>query len=111
MRASPRSTTLEQTEDATPFVKGRVGTPDIARVSRTALSSTARTACLDQVMRALQRSSLLGIPASALLALIFGSSVPLSRRLAFVAFVSIADVVTLLVATHYLRRRRRGETM
>ena len=80
-------------------------------MSRTALSSTARTACLDQVMRALQRSSLLGIPASALLALIFGSSVPLSRRLAFVAFVSIADVVTLLVATHYLRRRRRGETM
>ena len=50
-------------------------------------------------MRALWRSSLLGIPASALLALIFGSSVPLSRRLAFVAFVSLADVV------HDVRRR------
>jgi diguanylate cyclase (GGDEF)-like protein len=111
IRSSPRSTTRVQTEGPTPFVKGPVETPDIARVSRTPLSNVARTACLDQVMRALQRSSLLGIPASALLALIFGSSVPLSRRIAFVAFVSIADVATLLVAVRYLRRRRRGEVM
>ena len=42
-------------------------------------------------------AALLGIPASTLLALIFGSSVPASRRIAFVAFVSVADVVTMAV--------------
>jgi diguanylate cyclase (GGDEF)-like protein len=60
-------------------------------------------------MRALWRSSLLGIPASTLLALILGSSVPEPRRIGLVAFVSIADVVTMLSAGRYLRRRRRGE--
>ncbi len=59
-------------------------------------------------MRALWRSSLLGIPASTLLALIMGSSVPASRRVAFVAVVSIADVATMIAAGCYLRRRRRG---
>ena len=62
-------------------------------------------------MRALRRSSLLGIPASSLLALIFGSTVPMSRRVGFVAFVSAADVLTALAAGRYLRRRRRGEVV
>ena len=62
-------------------------------------------------MRALRRSSLLGIPASSLLALIFGSTVPMSRRVGFVAFVSAADVLTALAAGRYLRRRRRGEVI
>jgi diguanylate cyclase (GGDEF)-like protein len=62
-------------------------------------------------MRALWRSSLLGIPASTLLALILGNSVPSSRRIGLVVFVSIADVVTMLSAGHYLRMRRRGETV
>ncbi len=62
-------------------------------------------------MRALQRSSLLGIPASALLALILGDSVPVTRRLAFVVFVSVADVVTVFFAVRYLRRRARGEVL
>src|SRR5579864_4202083 len=62
-------------------------------------------------MRALWRSSLLGIPASALLALILGTSVPVSRRLAFVAFVSVADIVTMVCAGRYLQRRRRGEVI
>jgi diguanylate cyclase (GGDEF)-like protein len=60
-------------------------------------------------MRALRRSSLLGIPASILLALIFGSSVPASGRVAFVALVTAADIVTMACAMHYLARRRRGE--
>jgi diguanylate cyclase (GGDEF)-like protein len=59
-------------------------------------------------MRALWRSSLLGIPASALLALILGNSVPASRRVAFVAFVTVADIVTMVGAGRYLRQRRRG---
>ena len=62
-------------------------------------------------MRALWRSSLLGIPASTLLALILGSSVPASRRIGLVVFVSIADIVTMASAGHYLRMRRRGEAV
>lgn len=80
-------------------------------MSRSPLSEAARAACLDQVMRALWRSSLLGIPASTLLALILGSSVPASRRIGLVVFVSIADIVTMLSAGWYLRRRRRGEVI
>ncbi len=83
----------------------------MARVSRNTLSDAARAACLDQVMRALWRSSLLGIPSSTLLALILGDSVPLARRVALVAFVSIADIVTMVCTGRYLRRRRRGETV
>ena len=60
-------------------------------------------------MRALRRSSLLGIPASTLLALILGNTVPMSHRVGLVALVSIADVVTMICAGRYLRRRRRGE--
>jgi diguanylate cyclase (GGDEF)-like protein len=78
-------------------------------MSRNALSDAASSACLDQVMRALQRSALLGIPASLLLVLILGSSVPVDRRIAFVAAVSIADVITMFYAVRYLRRRRQGE--
>jgi diguanylate cyclase (GGDEF)-like protein len=62
-------------------------------------------------MRALWRSSLLGIPASTLLALILGSSVPASRRIGLVVFVSIADIVTMASAGRYLRRRHRGEVI
>ena len=52
-----------------------------------------RLACADQVNRALRKSSLLGIPASTLLALILGSSVPTSRRVAFVLFVSLTYAI------------------
>src|SRR5712691_9417207 len=92
-------------------VKGSVRSPDIARVSRIPLSQAARAACLDQVMRALWRSSLFGIPASSLLAVIFGSSVPTSRRVAFVVLVSAADIVTMVCTGRYLGRRRRGEVV
>ena len=78
-------------------------------MSRNTLSEAASSACLDQVMRALQRSALLGIPASLLLVLILGSSVPVDRRVAFVAAVSVADVITMFYAVRYLRRRRQGE--
>jgi diguanylate cyclase (GGDEF)-like protein len=94
-----------------PGIKGPREPPDTARVSRSSLSDAARAACLDQVMRALWRSSLLGIPSSTLLALILGNSVPVSRRIAFVAFVSLGDVFTMVVAGLYLRRRRRGEAI
>ncbi len=68
-----------------------------------------RQASADQVHRALRRSALVGIPASSLLALILGSSVSLERRLTFVMFVWIADVVMFSTSGWYLRRRRRGE--
>src|SRR5690349_21622378 len=83
--------------------------PDIARMSRNPLSEAARSACLDQVMRALQRSALLGIPASLLLVSILGHSVPVERRMVFVITVSVADVITMYYAVRYLRRRRAGE--
>ncbi len=89
-------------------IKGGLPAPDIARVSRSPLSAAARAACLDQVMRALWRSALLGIPASTLLAMILGSSVPVSRRIAFVVFVSVADIASMACAGHYLRVRRAG---
>src|SRR5262245_29268553 len=78
-------------------------------MSRNSLSHAARSACLDQVMRALRRSALLGIPASLLLVLILGDSVPLDRRIVLVVSVSIADVITMFYAVRYLQRRRRGE--
>ncbi len=78
-------------------------------MKRNSLSENARLACGDQVNRGLRRSALLGIPASALLALILGSSVPGSRRLAFVVFVTIADILTFAGALAYLARRKRGE--
>jgi len=62
-------------------------------------------------MRALRRSSLLGIPASLLLAIIFGASVATSRRVTFVALVTCADILTMACAMHYLARRRRGEVV
>ncbi len=73
------------------------------------LSVEVRQASADQVNRALRRTALVGIPASSLLALILGSSVPLSRRLAFMAFVWAADVVMFSTSGRYLRRRGRGE--
>jgi len=85
--------------------------PDIARMSRNPLSDAARSACLDQVMRALQRSALLGIPASLLLVSILGKSVPVDRRIVFVVTVSVADVITMYYAVRYLRRRRHGEML
>lgn len=68
-------------------------------------------ACDDQVNRALLRSSLTGIPASILLALIIGPSVPAANRFAFVLFVSVADIATFIGSFWYLRRRKRGEVV
>ena len=59
--------------------------------------------------RALVRSSLIGIPASALLAWILGNSVPVTRRVAFAVFVSLADILTFVAARHYETRRKAGE--
>jgi len=75
------------------------------------LSADVRQACDDQVNRALRRSALLGIPASSLLALIIGASVPLANRIAFVMFVSVADIVTFIGANWYLARRKRGDVL
>jgi diguanylate cyclase (GGDEF)-like protein len=58
------------------------------------------------VNRALARTSLGGIPASTLLVLILGTSVPLSRRILFVVAVSSADIVMFALARRYLARRR-----
>ena len=70
-----------------------------------------RSACADQVNRALRRTSLLGIPGSLLLAFILGSSVPASHRVAFVALVSLADIAMFVGSGRYLARRRNGETV
>jgi diguanylate cyclase (GGDEF)-like protein len=78
-------------------------------VDQSSLSVGVRQASGDQVNRALRLSALVGIPGSSLLVLILGSSVPLPRRLAFVAFVWVADVVMFSTSGWYLRRRRRGE--
>jgi diguanylate cyclase (GGDEF)-like protein len=80
-------------------------------VKRNSLSQHVRLACTDQVNRALRRSALLGIPASALLALILGSSVSASRRLTFVLLVTVADVATYWGSVRYLARRKRGDVM
>jgi diguanylate cyclase (GGDEF)-like protein len=70
--------------------------------------SSVRAACTDQVYRSLARTTLLGIPASTLLVLILGKSVPLSSRIAFVATVSCADVIMFAIARRHLSARQRG---
>jgi diguanylate cyclase (GGDEF)-like protein len=92
-------------------VKHGVLHPDTERVTRRSLSDEVRSACADHVNRALRRTALLGIPASTLLALILGSSVPTSRRVAFVVFVSVADLATFMGSCRYLARRQRGESV
>jgi diguanylate cyclase (GGDEF)-like protein len=72
-------------------------------------SEAVRLACLDQVNRASRRSALFGIPSAALLAVILSDSVPSSRLVAFVALVSVADVLQFVAAGWYVRRRKRGE--
>jgi diguanylate cyclase (GGDEF)-like protein len=80
-------------------------------VARRPLSDQVRLACADQVNRALRRTTLLGIPASTLLALILGSSVPTSRRVAFVLIVWMADLATFTGSILYLAKRERGEVV
>jgi diguanylate cyclase (GGDEF)-like protein len=80
-------------------------------VTRPSPSAAVRLACADQVNRALRRTALLGIPASILLAMILGSSVPMSRRVAFVVLVSTADLLTFAGSCNYLARRRGGEVV
>src|SRR6476646_1375840 len=72
------------------------------------VSPAVRLACDDQVNRGLLRTSLLGIPASILLALIIGNTVPVAQRAAFVLFVSVADIATFLGSVWYRNRRKRG---
>ena len=84
---------------------------DVLEMGRRAPCAEVRTACDDQVVLAVWRSALLGIPASLLLALILGSSVPLRRVIEFVTLVSVADVVCFVALSSYRRRRRRGETV
>ena len=75
------------------------------------VSPAVRQACDDQVNRALTRSSLLGIPASILLAVIIGSSVPAANRIAFVLLVTAADLAAFAGSMRYLRRRRREQVI
>jgi diguanylate cyclase (GGDEF)-like protein len=83
---------------------------DVPRPPRREVSDAVRVACLDQVNRALIRTSLIGIPSSALLAIILGGAVPVGRRVLFVALVSTGDIVTFVAARRYERLRRRGAT-
>jgi diguanylate cyclase (GGDEF)-like protein len=59
----------------------------------------------------MRKSSLLGIPASTLLVLILGSSVPAPRRIAFVALVTVTNLLTFAGSCSYLARRQRGEVV
>src|SRR5215831_1801465 len=68
-------------------------------------ADAVRTACTDQVHRALARTSLGGIPASILLVFILGSSVSLDRRVGFVLLVGSADIFMFVTARRYLARR------
>src|SRR4051794_12315676 len=74
------------------------------------MSDAVRVACLDQVNRALVRSSLIGIPAASLLAVIIGDAAPVNRRVIFVLFVALADIFTFVAARIYERRRAAGES-
>jgi diguanylate cyclase (GGDEF)-like protein len=80
-------------------------------VRREQLSLEARLACDDHAYRAIKKSALLGIPASLLLVVILGSSVPPIERVAFGGFIAAADVTAFLVSAHYLARRRRGSRL
>ena len=46
-----------------------------------------------------------------MLALILGSSVPTSRRVIFVLFVSLADLAVFVASGVYLARRRQGDVV
>jgi diguanylate cyclase (GGDEF)-like protein len=76
-------------------------------IRHTALTSAQR-AGLEQVYRSLVKSALVGIPASTLLALILGSSIPFSRRVVFVVSVSAADVFTFVASRRALARLEAG---
>ncbi|MDQ1468389.1 MAG: diguanylate cyclase [Actinomycetota bacterium] len=80
-------------------------------MTRRSLSDAVRLACADHVNRAMRKSSLLGIPASTLLVLILGSSVPAPRRIAFVALVTVTNLLTFAGSCSYLARRQRGEVV
>ncbi|HVJ98512.1 MAG TPA: diguanylate cyclase, partial [Acidimicrobiia bacterium] len=80
-------------------------------MDRVSAPSEVRIACNDQVVLAVWRSALLGIPASLVLVLILGSSVPLAARIEFIVLVWVADVTCFAVLSTYLRRRRRGEVV
>jgi diguanylate cyclase (GGDEF)-like protein len=80
-------------------------------MDRGSVPSEVRIACNDQVVLAVWRSALLGIPASVVLVLILGSSVPLAARIEFIVLVSVADVTCFAVLSSYRRRRRRGEVV
>ncbi len=67
-----------------------------------------RDECLDQANRSLLRSAPVGPPAAFVLALTLGDAVPWSRRLVFVAAVSLVNVFGFVSALFYLRRRRAG---
>ena len=84
---------------------------DIPWVKGSSFSPAVRLACDDQVNRGLRRSSLTGIPASILLAIIVGTSVPAPCRIAFVLFVTVADIASFCGSTWYLAQRRRGVVM
>jgi diguanylate cyclase (GGDEF)-like protein len=80
-------------------------------VGTESLSFDARRACIDHVIRAMRRSSLLGLPASALLVTILGDAVPLTERLVFVGLVWVADLLAFFACGAYLHRRARGDTV
>ncbi len=80
-------------------------------VRRSAVSERVRLACFDAVNRAFMRSTLIGIPASIVLAMILGSAVPFANRVAFVLAVSVADVFAFIASVKYLHRRKFAKTV
>ncbi len=78
------------------------------RRKREPISEGVRLACLDTVSRAVAKGTLLGIPGSMLLALVFGSTVPSSRRIAIIIAISLADFIAFWASIRFLRLRKRG---
>ena len=72
------------------------------------ISEEVRLACIDQVNRSTRRSGFAAPLAAALLVIIFGTSVPQSKMIAWAVTANVVTGLAVAGAALYLRRRRLG---
>jgi diguanylate cyclase (GGDEF)-like protein len=72
------------------------------------ISEEVRLACIDQVNRSTRRSGFAAPLAAALLVIIFGTSVPQSKMVAWAVTATMVTGLAVAGAALYLRRRRLG---
>jgi diguanylate cyclase (GGDEF)-like protein len=72
------------------------------------ISEEVRLACIDQVNRSTRRSGFAAPLAAALLVIIFGTSVPQSKMIAWAVTATLVTGLAVAGAALYLRRRRLG---